>query len=70
MSDWRRIETAPDSTDDILLYCSDTGEQMVGFQIERGEYQFAVVRGPEHVHTRAVCTPTHWMPLPDPPESD
>lgn len=46
---------------DVQIYCSDTKEQFVGFRI--GKYfQYAFVDG-----KRAVCDPTHWMPLPTPP---
>lgn len=63
---WQPIETAP-KRGDVLVYCSDTCEQMVAFWSRRLEgWQFAL--GPyDGAH---ICTPTHWMPLPEPPKED
>ncbi|EHO1764232.1 DUF551 domain-containing protein [Escherichia coli] len=48
--------------EDVLVYCSDTKEQMVGFHKGKGLFQFFYMNGVE-----GVCEPSHWMPLPEPP---
>ncbi|EGJ3638130.1 DUF551 domain-containing protein [Escherichia coli] len=48
--------------EDVLVYCSDTKEQMVGFHKGKGLFQFFYMNGVE-----VVCEPSHWMPLPEPP---
>ena len=65
---WLPIETAPRDSNDYQLYCADTREQMVGFRIGEGEYQFAVIRYTGN-QIQAVCRPTHWKPLSKPPEA-
>ncbi|HBU6504219.1 TPA: DUF551 domain-containing protein [Escherichia coli] len=50
------------SEEDVLVYCSDTKEQMVGFHKGKGLFQFFYMNGVE-----GVCEPSHWMPLPEPP---
>lgn len=64
---WQPIETAPDTFADVLLYCGETNEQFVGFRYQLGKpkYQFAVCEG-----MKFICSPSHWMPLPEPPEVD
>ncbi|ENH6907492.1 ead/Ea22-like family protein [Escherichia coli] len=47
----------------VLVYCSDTKEQMVGFHKGKGLFQFFYMNGVE-----GVCEPSHWMPLPEPPQ--
>ncbi|HGF4028937.1 TPA: DUF551 domain-containing protein [Escherichia coli] len=48
--------------EDVLVYCSDTKEMMVGFHKGKGLFQFFYMNGVE-----GVCEPSHWMPLPEPP---
>ncbi|WP_416142082.1 DUF551 domain-containing protein [Escherichia coli] len=48
--------------EDVLVYCSDTKEQMVGFHKGKGLFQFFYMNSVE-----GVCEPSHWMPLPEPP---
>ncbi|MEW3165949.1 DUF551 domain-containing protein [Escherichia coli] len=48
--------------EDVLVYCSDTKEQMVGFHKGKGLFQSFYMNGVE-----GVCEPSHWMPLPEPP---
>ncbi|HAJ7702647.1 TPA: DUF551 domain-containing protein [Escherichia coli] len=55
-------ERMPDE-EDVLVYCSDTQEQMVGFHKGKGLFQFFYMNGVE-----GVCEPSHWMPLPEPPQ--
>ncbi|HEA0345211.1 TPA: DUF551 domain-containing protein [Salmonella enterica] len=57
-------ERMPDE-EDVLVYCSDTKEQMVGFHKGKGLFQFFYMNGVE-----GVCEPSHWMPLPEPPQQD
>ena len=66
---WQPMATAPNNTDDVLLYCSDTNEQMIGFRISsKGlEHRFGVEIDVGGFCIRLVCRPTHWMPLPEPP---
>lgn len=65
MSEWQPIETAPKDGQEILLFCRDTREQMVGFWSASWEgWQFA--HGPyDGPH---ICIPDDWRPLPEPPE--
>jgi hypothetical protein len=55
-------DEVPSRTKDVLVFCSDTKEQMVGFHIGNGDFQFAQFEG-----VLISCHPTHWMPLPAPP---
>lgn len=65
---WYPIESAPESGD-VLLYCEETGEQFVAFlgtaPID-GERQWVFARSPDV--SFIVRDPTHWRPLPEPPE--
>lgn len=57
----RRLERGTD----VQVYCSDTREQFVAFHIGNGEFQYA-----QHEDTSIACRPSHWMPLPTPPEKE
>lgn len=59
---WIRCSERMPSEEDVLVYCSDTKEQMVGFHKGKGLFQFFYMNGVE-----GVCEPSHWMPLPEPP---
>jgi hypothetical protein len=63
VTEWRDISTAPKDGKDILVYCEETKEQIVAF-FQFGGWQFATASDGE----RIVCSPSKWMPLPDPPE--
>lgn len=63
MSQWIKCSERMPDTDDVLVYCSDTKEQMVGFHKGKGLFQLFYMNGVE-----GVCEPTHWMPLPEPPQ--
>ena len=58
MAGWKPIETHPRHSDDVQLYCADTGEQFVGFLVQGNQFQIAVSAiGP------IACIPTHWREL-------
>ncbi|EFP9137251.1 DUF551 domain-containing protein [Shigella flexneri] len=60
--DWISCSEQMPNEEDVLVYCSDTREQMVGFHKGKGLFQFFYMNGVE-----GVCEPSHWMPLPEPP---
>lgn len=62
MGGWIKCSEQMPNEEDVLVYCSDTKEQMVGFHKGNGLFQFFYMNGVE-----GVCEPTHWMPLPEPP---
>ncbi|EIS7943277.1 DUF551 domain-containing protein [Escherichia coli] len=59
---WISCSERTPNEEDVLVYCSDTKEQMVGFHKGKGLFQFFYMNGVE-----GVCEPSHWMPLPEPP---
>lgn len=59
---WISCSERMPSEEDVLVYCSDTKEQMVGLHKGKGLFQFFYMNGVE-----GVCEPSHWMPLPEPP---
>ncbi|EMQ7921414.1 DUF551 domain-containing protein [Salmonella enterica] len=60
---WISCSDLMPNEEDVLVYCSDTKEQMVGFHKGKGLFQFFYMNGVE-----GVCEPSHWMPLPEPPQ--
>ncbi|HGU4251351.1 TPA: DUF551 domain-containing protein [Escherichia coli] len=60
---WISCSERMPSEEDVLVYCSDTKEQMVGFHKGKGLFQFFYMNGVE-----GGCEPSHWMPLPEPPQ--
>ena len=54
--DWQPIETAPKDVADVLLFCENSGERVVGFWSTR--------------HVPIWGKPSHWMPLPSPPKME
>ncbi|HGX4258492.1 TPA: DUF551 domain-containing protein [Escherichia coli] len=59
---WISCSDRMPNEEDVLVYCSDTKEKMVGFHKGKGLFQFFYMNGVE-----GVCEPSHWMPLPEPP---
>ncbi|HHK9169004.1 TPA: dATP/dGTP pyrophosphohydrolase domain-containing protein [Escherichia coli] len=60
---WISCSEQMPNEENVLVYCSDTKEQMVGFHKGKGLFQFFYMNGVE-----GVCEPSHWMPLPEPPQ--
>lgn len=64
-SAWQPIETAPRNGTKILLWCAGNPS---------GEWPFMATWDPYHgfwvihVDGQSLHEPTHWTPLPDPPE--
>jgi hypothetical protein len=58
---WQPIETAPVSARSVLIHCS---ERHNTFTAENGSGKWRHFGGSGHVSE----TPTHWMPLPQPPQ--
>jgi hypothetical protein len=70
MMEWQPIETAPDETDVIVANPDRiSGEHHVSIawrHVESGKWW-----RPHSGPSLASCiTPTHWMPLPDPPKME
>jgi hypothetical protein len=63
MSEWKPIETAPKDGSDVLIWCY-TGE------IGVAHFDSATFAWWSDLSTRECPDPTHWMPLPPPPESN
>jgi Protein of unknown function (DUF551) len=68
MNNWQSIETAPKDWQTIILYSSETGEVFAGYYApkdggsDRWEAHYIQDEmSPEN--------PTHWMPLPPPPNA-
>lgn len=62
---WISCSDRMPNEEDVLVYCSDTKEQMVGFHKGKGLFQFFYMNGVE-----GVCEPSHWMPLPAAPQQE
>jgi hypothetical protein len=64
MNEWQPIGTAR-TTKDVLVYCEQTKEQFVAYWSEiESSWIYASVKGVATI----ACEPTHWMPLPQPPD--
>ena len=67
MNEWQPIETAPRDGTEILLFDADTDPTIyVGGYDYDGRYWFYSELLAQDVVGEA--TPTHWMPLPEPPK--
>ena len=83
MNDWRPIETAPKDGTAILLFggemCDDTGPEhihpsqavarWVSYQVYEGGGAWFVATADAGAIGITFHKPTHWMKLPDPPET-
>ena len=61
-------ERMPDEDTDVLVYCSDTEEQFVAYHNCNGYFHYATYEKKGEGYVDIVCNPTHWMPLPAPPQ--
>ena len=62
LTQWQPIETCPEKTDVLILLPSSSGKHIE--QAEREGRQYFALYG----NMREFRSPTHWMPLPKPPE--
>ncbi len=81
MGEWQPIETAPKDgarvilwtrTDITLFYCEYVeticeGEHVIGAQV--GRWEDASAYNEAGWRKELIGEPTHWMPLPEPPEA-
>lgn len=77
--EWREIETAPKDGCDILLYTVHPGDSyypepfdavQIGCWDEGNDTPDPIWRREPGWETERIGTPTHWMPLPLPPEKE
>jgi hypothetical protein len=67
---WQPIETAPRDGSEIVVYrplAHETSDPHITIA-RTVPYPRTSPQGVEH-YTDRVCHPTHWMPLPNPPET-
>lgn len=65
---WQPIETAPEGRD-VLVFSEETGECFVAFWGTcKGGYDYEWLFARSKDACFVVKTPTHWMPLPEPPK--
>ena len=69
---WRDIESAPRDGTDILVFCEDSGEQFVGFNnpAEGSDREDVFFTALLKSGKRVGCIPSHWQPLPTPPQGE
>jgi hypothetical protein len=60
---WQQIETAPAGGKNVLTFSPDTGYK-VAWSMEGETW----VAGDEDEKSFIIAQPTHWMPLPSPPQ--
>jgi hypothetical protein len=63
MKKWQPIETAPKDGTEILI----RGHRGAVFIAKWHTDRFGASAFCEHMNDAPVVSPTHWMPLPDPP---
>lgn len=61
---WQPISSAPKTTRSILVWCPERQNQYLVYWDDRYEGEWRTVGG----GTVLTESPTHWMPLPAPPE--
>ena len=63
VSDWREIETAPKDGREVLVYDETFHTiEIAGWHVD--DYD----EGGWQTGDFGTCEPTHWMPLPEPPQ--
>lgn len=71
MSEWISVkDRLPEPGEDVLLYFGNNhGNNMtVGGKYNLDESWYSITDG--EFYTDCDTTPSHWMPLPEPPEED
>ncbi len=74
MSEWQPIETAPKDGQHVLLAITEDGPPGLGY-VSEGYYEEDGDRGWYSANTHWTDSydgslfPSHWMPLPKPPEA-
>lgn len=67
MSEWISVASdLPRDGKDYQVFCRDTREQFVAFYRGDGRWQFGRYKD-SVTDVQLLCTPTHWMELPEPP---
>lgn len=59
----------PKKGEDVQLFCVDTKEQMVGFLVTNGRFQFGTYPLNDEFVGTLICQPSHWKPLTPPPSN-
>lgn len=67
MSEWQPIETAPQDGTEMLGYRA--GKYANAYRVQRDDCEMWYFGGlSASIRIRPDAKPTHWMPLPSPPE--
>ena len=70
MSEWQKIETAP-KYEEVMVWPYPTGYCMtaeLGIPTNGKEYGWYFTVEDSYGVNYYKCTPTHWMPIPEPPK--
>ena len=69
MTEWQLIETAPKDGTEILGWLKEGKLAVVSFKVTKSQSFVGELRDSKSWWKGNVtCTPTHWMPLPNPPK--
>jgi hypothetical protein len=64
---WRPIETAPKDWSNIILYLPEHGGDVVQGYYDCDSEGWRCMAGNNTGHNELCLPPSHWMPLPNPP---